>query len=127
MPRPRKSKTMIETSIEENTIDLVKALDIIDSLNQRVYELEKKLEDQIKLHNVTTNTLNYLMASMYVFEEYLVEFGVDPNTLKEEIDDTFYDAFNKKNKKGREFQYNQSIIKKINDQLLIFQEKLNEN
>lgn len=109
--------------IAETNKDLVKALDVIDTLNKRIYDIELKTEDHVKLFNVTTNTINYVLASLYVYESYLAELGIQQSVLRNEIDTVFYTAFVKKTDS---VQFSNNIIKKVNDQLLKFQEKVNQ-
>lgn len=114
------------TRADATDIDLVKVLDIIEKMNTQIYELEVKNEEQIKLANLTTNTINYILATVYVYESYFVEMGVDQEMLKKEIEQVFYDAFNKQETQGKTPQYSKNIIKKVNDKLRQFQEKVNQ-
>lgn len=115
------------SKIDATNMDLISALELIEELNKRVYDLEVKHENEVKLYNLTTNTINYILASLYVYESYLSEMGADQETLKKEIEQTFYDAFNRTGKKGSKPDYSESIIKKVNDKLREFQERVNQD
>lgn len=105
--------------------DLIAALELIEELNERIYKLELKTEESIKFSNLTTNTINYILASLYVYESYFTEMGIDFNQMKKQIDKVFYEAFNKKGVKKNKPEYHSNIIKKVNDRLREFQEKVN--
>jgi len=115
------------SKIEETNMDLLETLDVVEKLNARIYELEMKLQNQVKLYNMQTNTINYILASLYVYESYFTEMGVDQDLIQKEIEHVYYDAFNKTNKRGKLPEYSTNIIKKVNDKLREFQEKLNED
>ena len=123
LKRTKKEPT-IKEKINDVNKDIIDVADIIAELNDRVYNLELKLEEQTKFYNITTNTINYILATLYVYEMYFIEMGADQRLIKQEIEQTFYDAF-QKNGDDKSPQYVDNIIKKINDQLRQFQEKIN--
>jgi len=116
------------TRADEVDEDIVGIAKVIDELNNRLHTLELRDTEYTKLMNITTNTLNYVMASMFVYEQYLSGIGVDREQFRQEIDAVFYEVFNKNQQTsdGKKLEYNKNIIKRVNDKVREFQEKLNE-
>lgn len=131
---PKRKRTTVKKStgvgstkemVIENTKNLVDMLSVIEQLNSRIHTLENKIQEQTKLYNVTTNTMNYILACLYVYELYFSEFGGDVLELRQKIEYTYYNAFNRNSRNSKLSTYDENIIKKINDQLRTFQEILN--
>lgn len=117
-----KSSKIKKTSV---TSALVESMSIVDAMVARISKLENKIEEHTKYLNVLTNTLNYSMSMNYAYESYFIELGFDDAEIRAEIDQLYYDAFEKNKKDGRESEFSKSVIKKINSKLKEFQSKLN--
>ena len=112
-------------SIVEIDKDLMEALSIIDSINERTFINEKTLSEISKFLNVISNTMNYCLSSMHVYETYLVEMGADRNELQKEIDAVYFETYQRKQSEENE-QYKKSVLSKINQRINEFQSKLND-
>lgn len=117
----KKNKKLMSTIESEK--DIIKTLNLIEDMNQRLYELELKRNDQIKMNNLTTNSMNYILAALYVYEEYFEELGIPSEDIQAAIDYAFYKSINKKNKNS---EYSSNIIKKVNEKLREFKFKVGD-
>lgn len=113
----------INNSIDK---DLIDTMNIMDELNDRVYSLEFKLDSVLKMSNLTTNTINYILASMVVYESYLQQFDFDLDSIKREIDEVYFNSF-ANTSTSNDSSLESNILKKINDKLKNFQDKINKN
>jgi len=116
---PKNSDTM------DLSKDLVDTLEVLDSVNDRLFSTEKTVAEISKFLNVMTNTLNYCLATMFVYESYLIDLGVDRNELQKQIDSVYFESYQKKQSTDQVF--NKSVLTKINKKITEFQSKLNEN
>jgi len=108
--------------------DIVTTMEIIGEMNNRLFATEKNLDEINKFLNVMSNTVNYVLAAMFVYERYLIEFGASRSEIQKEVDEVYYDAFTKNKNKGAEVSdYKDSIIKQINEQIKQFRERMNNS
>ena len=114
------------TRADEMDRDIVDAMSILDSMNNRMFTTEKTVADISKFLNVVSNTINYCLSSMYVYETYLTDLGADRNEIQKQIDTVYFEAY-QKNLNGGDDAYKKSVLNKINQKISDFQIKLNED
>lgn len=127
MTKENENNMDINKNVKEINEDIINTLNVVDSLNERIFLLENKINDYNKMFNLTTNTVNYILASMLVYESYLQQFDFDLESIQREIDNVYFESFTKADKLDEKSEYSNTILKKINDKLREFQDKINSS
>lgn len=127
MTKENENNMDINKNVKEINEDIINTLNVVDSLNERIFLLENKINDYNKMFNLTTNTVNYILASMLVYESYLQQFDFDLESIQREIDSVYFESFTKADKLDEKSEYSNTILKKINDKLREFQDKINSS
>lgn len=117
----KKISEISEKSEKDLNKDLIATLDAVVELNKRLHNLELKHNEYVKFSNLTTNTVNYILAALYTYESYIKDMGIDAEELKRDIEHTYYTVFNNKS-----LDKSSNIVKKVSDKLREFQEKFNQ-
>lgn len=105
--------------------DIIAIMELAEDLNGRLHSNEKTIVEISNYINTVTNTLNYCISSMFVYESYLIEQGADKNEIQREIDKVYFEHYQRTKKSATLFK--SSTLGKINEKIEELQKKLNES